>query len=186
MRVWLECPYACTGLFADDQHRRVWFLVINHYLEMGIDVNEKNDCGYTALHFSCQNYEILELLISYGADVNSAGDNGTTALMKAFALRCRSLLENGANTNTVCEFGWNALMRALEFRYENVLEVGNQFPQVPEVVCVFFLKTVPIRMLYASLFGMSLSVHWALDMRTCRMSNFCLSVTYIWKACLNL
>src|SRR6218665_1099775 len=131
MRVWLECPYACTGLFADDQHRRVWFLVIKHYLEMRIDVNEKNDCGYTALHYSCQNYEILELLISYGADVNSASDNGTTALMKAFptgAGSCvRLLLENGANTNT--------------------------------------------------LVGMPLCVHWNLDMRTCRMSNFCLSIT---------
>src|SRR6218665_3491376 len=96
-------------------------------------VNEKNDCGYTALHYSSQNYEILELLISYGANVNSSGDNGTTALMKAFqgwnpiptgAESCvRLLLENGANPNSVCEFGWNALMRALDFRYENVSDV---------------------------------------------------------------
>src|SRR6218665_3598262 len=95
-------------------------------------VNEKNDCGYTALHYSSQNYEILELLISYGADVNSAGDNGTTALKKAFlgwkpiptgAGSCVCLLENCANPNAVCEFGWNALMSALDFRYENVSDV---------------------------------------------------------------
>src|SRR6218665_1052226 len=90
------------------------------------------DTHYTALHYSSQNYEILELLISYGADVNSAGDNGTTALKKAFrgwkpiptgAGSCVRLLENGANPNAVCEFGWNALMRALDFRYENVSDV---------------------------------------------------------------
>src|SRR6218665_2684486 len=96
-------------------------------------VNEKNDCGYTALHYSSQNYEILELLISYGADVNSAGDNGTTALIKAFqgceplptgAGSCvRLLLENGANPNLVCEFGCNAFRRAVQSRYVNVSDV---------------------------------------------------------------
>src|SRR6218665_4034425 len=106
---------------------------------MGVDVNEKNDCGYTAIYYSSQNYEILELLISFGADVNSASDNGTTALMKAFqpmkafqgwnsshtdARSCvRLLLENGANPNAVCEFGWNALMRALHYRYGKVSDV---------------------------------------------------------------
>src|SRR6218665_3511842 len=100
---------------------------------MGIDVNEKNDSGCTALHYSSQNYEILELLLSYGADVNSADDNGTTALLKVFhgwkpiptgAGSCvRLLLENGANPNAVCKFGWNALMRSLYVRYENVSDV---------------------------------------------------------------
>src|SRR6218665_1678877 len=56
------------------------------------------------------------------------------------------------------------------------IKVRKHFPQVPEVVCVF-LKTVPIRMLYTSLVGMPLCVHWTLDMGTCRMSNFCLSIT---------
>src|SRR6218665_2831319 len=59
--------------------------------------------------------------------LQSAGDNGTTALMKAFpkgAGSCvRLLLEIGANPNAVCEFSWNALMRALDFRYENVSDV---------------------------------------------------------------
>src|SRR6218665_3935680 len=114
------------NFFADDQHRRVWFQVIKHYLEMGVDVNAKNDCGNTALYYSSQNYEILELLISYGADVNHVSDSGYTALMKAFqgckpipigAGSCvRLLLENGVNPNAVCEFGWNALIRALHFR----------------------------------------------------------------------
>src|SRR6218665_1633105 len=100
---------------------------------MGVDVNAKNDCGNTALHYSSQNYEILELLISYGADVNSASDDGTTALMNAFQgckpipispRSCvRLLLENGVNPNAVCEFGWNALMWALCFRYVNVSDV---------------------------------------------------------------
>jgi len=100
---------------------------------MGIDVNAKTGCGYTALLYSTRHYEILELLISYGADVNHARDGGYTALMDAFqsgqpiptgAGSCvRLLLENGANPNAVCNFGWNALLFALKFKYQNVSDV---------------------------------------------------------------
>jgi len=100
---------------------------------MGIDVNAENDCGYTALHYSSRHYEILELLISYGADVNHASYSGSTALMNAFRSdetiptgsgSCvRLLLENGANPNAVSEFGWNALMLALHFEYVNASDV---------------------------------------------------------------
>src|SRR6218665_2448616 len=101
---------------------------------MGIDVNEKNDCGSTAIHYSSRNYEMLELLISYGADVNSASDSGCTALMIACssaksiptgAGSCvRLLLENGANPNAVCVFGFNVLIRALHFKYVNLPDLA--------------------------------------------------------------
>src|SRR6218665_1498306 len=100
---------------------------------MGIDVNAENFSGFTALFYCSQHYEILELLISYGADANHVGDSGITALISAFqtskpipisAQGCvRLLLESGANPHAVCDFGWNALVHALSSTYLNVSDV---------------------------------------------------------------
>ena len=55
---------------------------MKHYLEMGVDVNAEADYGYTAVFICLPHYEILELLISYGADVNHVTGEGFSALMQ--------------------------------------------------------------------------------------------------------
>src|SRR6218665_3332948 len=99
---------------------------------MGIDVNAKTG-GFPALFYCSRDYEMLELLISYGADVNHVSGDGITALMTAFetskpipvgAQGCvRLLLESGANPHAVCNFGWNALVYALVYKNPNVSDV---------------------------------------------------------------
>jgi len=99
---------------------------------MGIDVNAKTG-GFPALFYCSRDYKMLELLISYGADVNHVSGDGITALMTAFetskpipvgAQGCvRLLLESGANVHAVCNFGWNALVYALVYKYPNVSDV---------------------------------------------------------------
>jgi len=55
---------------------------IKQHLAVGTDVNAKGGGGWTPLHLSVQNgkKEVSELLISEGADVNAANDNGNLGL----------------------------------------------------------------------------------------------------------
>lgn len=53
------------------------------YIAKGIDVNITDEKGETALHCACHygDTEIVELLITHGANVNVATQSGTTPLM---------------------------------------------------------------------------------------------------------
>ena len=111
----------------------MWFQVIKHYLELGIDVDAEEENGCTALAYSLPHYEILELLISYGADVNHVSREGFSTLMEVFItgtpipLGTRSctqlLLENGADPNALCDYGYNALVCAIEHLDHNISDV---------------------------------------------------------------
>ena len=115
----------------------MWFQVIKHYLEMGVDVNEVAVSGCTAVFLGVPHYEILELLISYGADLNHRTYEGFTALMEVYIidppnpLGTRScaqlLLENGADMNALNNFGYNALVCAMENLEPNISDVRLLF-----------------------------------------------------------
>src|SRR6218665_1626174 len=119
------------NFLSDDESREMWFQVIKHYLELGIDVDAEDENGYTALTMSLQHYEMLELLISYGADVNQVTSFGSSALMEAFTDVMESdtrscvqlLLENGADPYALNEFGHNALVCAMENLEPNISDV---------------------------------------------------------------
>ena len=57
---------------------------IKQHLAVGTDVNAKGGGGWAPLHLSVQNgkKEVSELLISEGADVNAANDNGNLGLVR--------------------------------------------------------------------------------------------------------
>src|SRR6218665_197004 len=113
----------------------MWFQVIEHYLKTGINVNAVVACGQTALSNCLQNYEIMALLISYGANVKYVDRNGLTILMELFmsgeppsARSCvRLLLENGVDVNAVCDEGCNALRYALDVSYEKISDIRLLF-----------------------------------------------------------
>jgi len=51
-------------------------------IERGIDVNAKQEGGFTPLQAAAQNgqLELIDLLLAYGADANVQNDKGETAL----------------------------------------------------------------------------------------------------------
>jgi hypothetical protein len=56
--------------------------VVQHLIELGVDVNAKDSRGYTPLHFAARtkNPAVVKLLIEAGANVNAKDNEGITPL----------------------------------------------------------------------------------------------------------
>lgn len=80
-----------------------------------IIVNEKNDNGWTLLHFAADfgKFKIAKLLIKYGANVNDKNNSGATPLHLAVDSNSleivKLLLEHSANVNEKDNNGWTSL-----------------------------------------------------------------------------
>ena len=81
--------------------------IIDYFLKNGIDVNEKDEWGKTALMNACcgRDSNIVRLLLENGAKVNEKDKRGTTALMNACHARImkiyRLFKENDVNVNEI-------------------------------------------------------------------------------------
>jgi ankyrin repeat protein len=53
---------------------------IKYFLLHGADVNEKDESGWTPIHYASDNLEVVVFLVSKGADVNAKGNMGWTPL----------------------------------------------------------------------------------------------------------
>ncbi len=90
--------------------------VVASLIEQGVDVNEAEGDGTTALIWAVHgsDVEIADLLIGSGADVNLANDYGHTALSQACtngnSILAQKLLDAGANPNSVLWTGETVLM----------------------------------------------------------------------------
>ena len=68
-----------------------------------MDINEKNEHGYTALHYAAMNncLEVVKFLIENGANINLCNKKGQSPLEIAYLYKCGDivtyLLEKGAN-----------------------------------------------------------------------------------------
>ena len=80
-------------------------------IESGADVNWTDGYGYTGLMVA-KTPQLLELLISLGADVNAANLSGQTALMDPDNNLdvIQVLVDAGADVNAACKIGKTALM----------------------------------------------------------------------------
>ncbi len=74
------------------------------FLDAGADIGKADKLGRTALHFAASigtNLELIETLVSSGAEVNAQSTGGETPLMKAISFdnadAAKTLLEKGAD-----------------------------------------------------------------------------------------
>ena len=114
--------------------RTVWqdtdFQLLNELLATGMDVNEKNVYGMTALMYAAwrdvPSIEVVSALLDAGADVNVKDEGGMTALMYSVwgeapnAEVIGSLLDAGADVNVRDEDGMTALMYSVWGEASNV------------------------------------------------------------------
>jgi ankyrin repeat protein len=88
---------------------------VEHFLDSGADINERDDLGCTALYeaVSSEHRHIVELLLARGADPNIPENNGTTPLMEAASSGglelIRILLAAGADVSARDHFDDSAL-----------------------------------------------------------------------------
>jgi ankyrin repeat protein len=86
-------------------------------LQLGLDVNVKNDQGQTLLMHGLlyMPVDTAKILLDRGADVNLAGKGGTTALMVAAGdiAKVRLLVDRGADVNARSAGGNTALRHAM-------------------------------------------------------------------------
>ena len=70
-----------------DEERELTLYLLDKFVELGCNVNEKNENGKTAMHYCAEimtdteNIPLAEKLLSYGADVNAQDNKGMTPLM---------------------------------------------------------------------------------------------------------
>jgi hypothetical protein len=88
-------------------------------LQQGANIDAQTHSGDTALiitGWSTNNFELFQLLVSYGANVNIPNSNGDTPLMDAAYLgkleNLEFLLDNGADTTLINKRGSTALQLA--------------------------------------------------------------------------
>ena len=109
--------------------------VVNHFLKLDFDLDERNETGMTILHIAIQNrhYEIVKALLAHGAntDVYICCQNlycknsysGHTPLMLAIACEqveiVKELLKHGADLTYQVE-SYNALYKQHVSKYMNI------------------------------------------------------------------
>ena len=82
------------------------YAVVEHLLKSGVSANTSNELGLTALHIAVSkgNVKIIDLLISYHADVNASCSDGWSVLCEATKYNqlhaIETLLSHGAKADT--------------------------------------------------------------------------------------
>jgi len=97
---------------------------VKDLLERGEDPNKWEEEGVTPICYS-RTPEMIDLLISYGADINAKGEHGWTPLFQAIAFRnvdtVNYLLKRGADRSISTEFK-ETMISFLQARIESTSE----------------------------------------------------------------
>lgn len=113
---------------------------VKELLETDININIKDDDGYTALTHSVYGgyLKCVKLLIKKGANVNIKDNNGYTALMEAtthgYIEIVKFLLENGADPNIRDNKGYTSLMIAADTENPEIVKVLLENGADPNII----------------------------------------------------
>ena len=112
-------PLMCACMLGEQE-------IVELLLKHGANVNEKNNAGFSALHYCRTGVSIAQLLIDFGADVNAKTNNGDTVLKYALMNRNKQmvklLIENGANVNFEERLGESPLIMAVKTGDKDIVE----------------------------------------------------------------
>ncbi len=111
------------------------FSLVKLLLEKGANPNipSNNQFKVAPLHSACaiSNFDIAELLIRYGANVNATQMQGATSLHSTAhngeTLLTKLLIENGADINAKMDNGRTPLSMAIERNYHETAELIKNF-----------------------------------------------------------
>ena len=126
----LQVETSCAGSI-DDLILAIWGFDIKKAGELvdgGVNVNSKDAKGTYPLILACSykdNDEMIELLLSKGADPNIRGPNGETplALAARYTLTAvKMLVEKGADINSKDKAGYTPLWWATKMERSEIIE----------------------------------------------------------------
>ncbi len=101
---------------------------IKDFLDKGIDINAKDNDGWTALMYAAIGHkDIAELLLAHRANVNAKDNKGNTALWFAAEKGRKEivemLLKASADVNAKNVYGQTALMNAASRGYKDIVQM---------------------------------------------------------------
>lgn len=130
----------------NDHVEIVRMLLDPRYID-NVDINSKFDNSASALTFGAlnDNVEIVEMLISKGADIESVSDGGYTPLLHAaedgHTQVVKLLVENGANIHHALTFSQDmtAIKLAMKKRHDDIVEFLEKYTEElkDEMVTIF-------------------------------------------------
>lgn len=112
--------YFYNGMTLSDEEVEVFEKIIKRLVELGADINQRNEEGDTPLHYAQYNewqISCTRILLECGADINAQNNYGITPLIKSIlepglVSRTEFLIEWGADVNLQDAQGWTALHHA--------------------------------------------------------------------------
>jgi len=138
VELFLELGYPLSNIKTELQKAMLFIYEIKHMnvvkikelLELGVKVNYKTRCSYTALHLMCENdycLNIVKLLLSFKADIEALTDGGWTPLHIACHQGsyeiAKYLIENNANINAITNHRMTPLHFASYFDHPDIVQL---------------------------------------------------------------
>jgi len=141
----LSCKHASGETLLHVAGRRVYLENIAYYLQMGCDINAKDNAGFTPLHEAVTKGHLncVKLLLEQGADPNEQSKDGTRPIHDASENGdmsiLRMLLSFGADPTLTCYSGESAYdlaedmsdTKAFLKEYREYLKSGNKNDELP-------------------------------------------------------
>lgn len=118
-----------------------------YLLNIGADINQKNNVGDTPLHYA-KNEEIVNLLLENHVNISIKNDEGKTPLINYCMLENKNLakllLKNNANINEMCKLNRTALHNTcnIYYRSNDAVLADNNSNQTPITIDLFAIETV--------------------------------------------